>query len=307
MLSTLKQINLRKVWAHEAYDFTNWLVKEENIKLLEDEVGISLEDILTEQSVGKYKVDILATDSDTQQKVVIENQLEQTDHRHLGQIITYASGYEASVIIWIVKDAREEHKKAIEWLNNNTNSKISFILIRMELWQIGDSPFAPKFHILVEPNDWAKQLKENNNQNSSLTDTKQLQLEFWKGFKEFYNENDNNLKINRKPRAQHWYDINYGTSNSHISLTINSRENKLGCDLYIPKSQELFVKLYENKKEIEQEIGAELLWLELEDKMASRVKIEKQGDFTIQESWDDYFLWLKTFSEKFAKVFAKYN
>ncbi len=160
-LSKLNKVNLRDVWEHEALDFTNWLAQEENLEALSEEIGIDINLIKTEASVGKFNVDILAEDEATRRKIIIENQLEQTNHDHLGKIITYASGYDAEVIIWIVKDVRDEHQRAIEWLNEHTDEDINFFLIKIELWQIENSNPAPKFEIICSPNEWAKTIKVN--------------------------------------------------------------------------------------------------------------------------------------------------
>ena len=155
-LSRLTEVDLREVWQNEATDYTNWLANEENLRLLSDEIGIEIVLETTEASIGRFRVDILAKEEITGRKIIIENQLEQTNHDHLGKIITYASGLDAEIIIWIVKDVREEHEKAVNWLNENTDEKINFFAIRMELWKIGDSQIAPKFHVISQPNDWSK-------------------------------------------------------------------------------------------------------------------------------------------------------
>ncbi|MBU1121650.1 MAG: DUF4268 domain-containing protein, partial [Candidatus Omnitrophica bacterium] len=155
-LSKLKKVALRNVWKNEAKDFTNWLAEEENLSLLSDEIGIDIKLIKTEAIVGSFNVDILAEEENTGKKIIIENQLEITNHDHLGKIITYASGYDADIIIWLIKDVRDEHKQAIDWLNEHTDEKLNFFIIKIELWQIGDSPVAPKFQIISKPNDWAK-------------------------------------------------------------------------------------------------------------------------------------------------------
>lgn len=158
-LGKLKKIDLRKAWKHEAIDFTSWLAQDENLTLLSDEIGIGIKLIKTEASVGNFNVDILAEEENTGRKIIIENQLEPTNHDHLGKLVTYASGYDAEIIVWIVEDVKDEHKQAIDWLNEHTDEKLNFFLIKMELWQIGDSSFAPKFQIISNPNDWAKTLK----------------------------------------------------------------------------------------------------------------------------------------------------
>ncbi|MHA7842057.1 MAG: DUF4268 domain-containing protein [Winogradskyella sp.] len=305
-LGKLNKVNLREYWAHEALDFTQWLAQEENIQLLSDEIGVSLINVRPEEAIGRYNVDLVATDEDSERKVIIENQLEYTDHKHLGQIITYASGYNASIIIWIVKEVREEHQKAMEWLNNNTSADLSFFLIRMELWQIGDSPFAPKFHIIVEPNDWAKALQESTTSTKELTDTKLSQLDFWKQFKDYAKANNTSLRIGRKARAQHWYNISFGTSEAHIALTVSTRDNAIASSIYISKSPELFEKFSLNKEAIEEGLGFSLEWQELEGKLASRITIGRHADLNNEDEWETYFGWLLEKAEKMAKEFSKY-
>lgn len=305
-LAALKKVDLREFWRHEALDFTQWLAREENLDLLSNEIGIQLSDVQAEVPIGGYKVDLVATDEDSGHKVIIENQLEQTDHRHLGQIITYASGYDARIVIWIVKDVREEHQKAIEWLNNNTASDLSFFLIRMELWQIGDSPYAPKFHVVVEPNDWAKTLQQNQATTRELTDTKVMQLDFWRKFREYASAHKTQLRLGRKPRAQHWYNISFGTSEAHISLTLNTRDENLGCEVYIPRSPELYQKFLDHREEIDAKFEDRLIWMELEGKQASRIKVSTKGDLSEAERWEEYFQWLQRNAEQMQAVFGKY-
>ena len=195
VLGKLKKVDLREAWKHEALDFTNWLAKEENLSLLGEEIGLEIDLIEKEANVGSFHVDILAEESGTDRKIVIENQLEYTNHDHLGKIITYASGYDAEIIIWIVKEVRSEHKQAIDWLNEHTDDNIHFFAIKMELWQIGDSELAPKFQIICKPNQWAKILKKNP---SEKTNTQLQRLEFWTALNE-YLENKKMGKFNNIP------------------------------------------------------------------------------------------------------------
>ena len=183
-LSKLNKVELRDVWGHEAIDFTNWLAQKENLDALSEEIGVDIKLIKTEANVGKFSVDILAEEEASGRKIIIENQLEDTNHDHLGKIVTYASGYDAEIIIWIVKGVRDEHQKAIDWLNEHTDENISFFLIKIELWQIEGSNPAPKFEIMVSPNEWAKAIKTSPS-NGELTDTKLQQLEFWNKFKNY--------------------------------------------------------------------------------------------------------------------------
>lgn len=302
MLGKLSKVDLRKAWKHEALDFTRWLSEDENLSLLSDEIGIDIKLIQTEASVGKFNVDILAEEENTGRKIIIENQLETTNHDHLGKLITYASGYDAEIIIWIVKDVREEHKQAIDWLNEHTDEKIHFFAIKMELWQIGTSPYAPKFYIISKPNEWAKALKQSAS-SQQLTETKITQLDFWNKFKEY--AQNSKLRL-RKTYPQHWYDISIGNSESHIALTINTQENLIAVELYISDSKDLYLALEENKKNIEQDLGFSLEWMELQGKKASRIKLVREADLEKTEKWNEYFDWFKINAEKFQNVFGKY-
>jgi hypothetical protein len=305
-LGHLRKIDLREVWKHEALDFTHWLSKEENIQLLSDEIGISIIDVRPEESIGRYNVDLVGIDEDSGKSIIIENQLDYTDHKHLGQIITYASGYDASIIVWIVKEAREEHRKAVEWLNNHTSADLSFILIRMELWQIGDSPYAPKFHIIAEPNDWAKEIQQSQSISSELTDTRLKQLEFWQQFIDYTKNHKTKLRIGRKARARHWYNISFGTSEAHLSLTISMRENLMACSIYIPNAPDLYERFKENREVIEANLQTQFEWMALEGKLASRIKVEKSTDLANESNWNGCFEWLTINAEKMAGEFSKY-
>lgn len=302
-LGKIIKVELRKAWNHEASDFTNWLAEEENLRLLSDEIGIDIKLIQTEASVGKFNVDILAEEENTENKIVIENQLEPTNHDHLGKIITYASGYEASIVIWIVKEAREEHRQAIDWLNEHTDEDLSFFLIQVELWQIGDSPFAPKFEIISKPNDWAKIVRQSVG-NHKVTDMKARQLEFWEQFKEYAQNHNTILKL-RKASPKHWMDISIGNKYSYISLNFNSFDEAIRTEIYIPDDKEVFHFLEQQKDEIEKELGYKIEWMELQGKKASRIKVELPGLVDNTEEWEKYFAWMQETAEKFQKVFSE--
>jgi len=170
-LGKITKTDLRTAWKNEEYDFSAWLSEPENLALLSEEIGIDIRLVKTEAEVGKFSLDILAEEEATGRKIIIENQLETTNHDHLGKIITYAAGYDADIIIWIFKEIREEHRQAIDWLNENTAEKIAFFAVKLELWQIDNSAPAPKFQVISSPNEWAKVLKQGSNKDE-LTDTK---------------------------------------------------------------------------------------------------------------------------------------
>jgi len=302
-LSKLNKVELRNVWEHEAIDFTKWLALPENLETLSEEIGIEIKLIKTEASVGKFSVDILAEEEASGRKIIIENQLEDTNHDHLGKIVTYASGYNAEIIIWIVKGVREEHKRAIDWLNEHTDENINFFLIKIELWQIEGSNPAPKFEIIVSPNEWAKTIK-NSPVNGELTNTKLQQLEFWNKFQSYVQEKDTQIRL-RTPRPQHWYDVSMGSSDGHIALTINSRENLIACEIYITRNKDLYHFLREQKNEIEKEIGESIEWMDAA--IASRIKVKKSvSNLFEQAEMGKYFSWLYEKTILFQKVFGNY-
>ena len=217
-LGKLKEIkDLRKVWPHEALDFTPWLAEEDNLTLLADAVGLEITVDETESSVGDFNVDIYATETGTERKIIIENQLEDTNHDHLGKLITYASGKSADIVIWVVKRAREEHRSAIEWLNNHTDENIAFFLLEIKLYQIGSSGIAVKFEVVEKPNDWTKEIKRNTSNSPTL----QARYDYWVAFNDFAFQNNAFAKQfnKRKASTDHWMTFSVGSSACHISIS----------------------------------------------------------------------------------------
>lgn len=300
-LGVLEKVQLREAWKHEAHDFTNWLAKEENLASLSDEIGIDISLIRTEANVGKFNVDILAQEEHSGRKIIIENQLEITDHDHLGKIITYASGYDAEIIIWIVKEVREEHRQAVEWLNEHTESDINFFAIKMELWKIGESLFAPKFQVICKPNEWTKAIKPSNS--NDLSETKLMQLKFWEDFNEYCENKNTRLRL-RKPYPQHYYELSLGFSDACITLAISNKDNQLICELYIPDNKELYCELEKQKNNIESELNQKLEWCQMEGKKASRIKLSKEFELNTNEQ--KAFSWLEEKAVDFQKVFFTY-
>ncbi len=267
-LGKMIPVDLREIWKHEAHDFTQWMAKPENIESLNNTIGLSLVDIQTEKDVGAYKCDIVCRDEFSNNIVIIENQLESTDHDHLGKIITYASGLDASVIIWIVKEAREEHTSAIEWLNNHTDDTVSFFLLEVKAWKIGSSDPAIQLNIIEAPNDFNKNMKKTISVNSP-TETEMKKQEFWTAFNEVMKERKE-FNI-RKAWTSNWYDFSIGKSSCHLSAELINPKNKIRLSFLIPDDKELFDRLFENKEEIEKKVGTKLDWDRLEGKKASRI------------------------------------
>ena len=253
-LARIQEIkNLREIWPNEAGDFTNWLAEEENLSLLSETIGVDLELIKTEADVGRYSVDILAKESNLGRKVIVENQLEDTNHDHLGKLITYAAGHDAVLAIWIVRNAKEEHAKAIEWLNDHTDDTVGFFLIEIKLLQIDESLPAAQFKIIVKPNEWAKAIKSDSD-SKELTDTRQKQLQFWTDFRQYVGENFKSFSL-QSPRAQAWYDLRIGSSMAHLACRISTTKNQISCTLYIENNKRLYDYIYSRKNEVESKLG----------------------------------------------------
>jgi hypothetical protein len=155
-LGKLVRVDLRELWKNEEYDFSAWLAQPENLAELSDEIGIEIRLPEKEVAVGNYSLDILAEEEGTGRKIVIENQLERTNHDHLGKLITYAAGHDAKIVIWIFKAISEEHRSAIDWLNEITGEDCLFFAIEIQAWRINNSEAAPKFQVVCKPNEWAK-------------------------------------------------------------------------------------------------------------------------------------------------------
>ena len=285
-LGKFKELDVREVWAHEQYDFSKWLSSEDNIKELGDILNLSLTDVETEKFVGSYRCDILCKDELSGKTVLIENQLEQTNHDHLGKIITYASGLEAAVVVWIVSSVREEHSSAIAWLNKNTTDDIAFFLLEVHAYKIGDSLPAPMFKIIQQPNDFAKRVKVYS-KSADLSDTQAKRLEFWNMFNEVLEKAGKPFN-KRKASTDHWYSIAVGCSGCHISIDLVNKEHKIRVGLWIDDNKELFDRLLESKADIEKKAGLELRWNRLENKKATLIAADIFGlDFNNQSNYED--------------------
>ena len=300
-IGKLTQVDLREIWKNEEYDFSSWLAQEDNLAQLSDEIGISIRLLEKEAGVGKYSLDILAEEEVTGRKIIIENQLEKTDHDHLGKIITYAAGHDASIVIWIFKDITEEHRSAIDWLNENTGEDRLFFAIKIEAWRINTSDPAPKFQVICKPNEWAKVVKHRS-ESEDLGETDLKKLDFWTKLKSY--ANDNRIPLFRQtPAPQHWYNISIGSAESHISLTMNTRENRLGCEIYVRDNKPLFNFLKDQQAVIEHQLGATLEWIEAK-KACRAVQRKENADIDNEEVVTAMFDWLIERATAFERVFA---
>lgn len=285
-LDKLKKVDLRDVWPHEALDFTKWLSEEPNLAILSSAVGIELELIETESSAGSFNVDIHAQEAGTGRKVIIENQLEDTNHDHLGKVITYAAGKGAEVVVWVVARARDEHRQAIEWLNAHTDDEAAFFLVEIEVWSIGDSLPAPRFNVVEQPNEWARAVKASE----GLSDTDKIKLAYWTRYREVAEATPEFMKefSPRKPSKDHWSTLSCGSSAYHMALLIDTQAGRTGIEFYVPDDKVIGHKAIENKGVFERRLG--LKAKEFDASKASGIRLYKTGRSvrTQQDKWNDF-------------------
>ena len=306
-LSKIEKVNLRDCWQNEATDFTPWLASEENIALLADALGLNeLEVKAQEEHVGPFRADILCVDPGTDKLVLIENQLEKTDHTHLGQIITYAAGLDAVTIVWISEKFTEEHRAAIDWLNSITVKDFNFFGVEIQLIKIGDSRAAPMFNVIAKPNGWSKDVRYSANaSNETRTDTQNYRYEFWTAFCEYMSANPSKLFRPKSPSHDNWMNIAMGKSGFHICLITNTRERKATVELIIVNDidKSSFDALFEHKEEVETSIGKKLDWRRLEEKKSSRIDLTKHIDVDKPANYETIFQWYREYTEKFITYF----
>ncbi|MFT4603741.1 MAG: hypothetical protein ACI9W4_000456 [Rhodothermales bacterium] len=285
-LGRLSKVALRDVWKHEASDFTPWLAREANLALLGDVLGIDLELEGTEKNVGPFSADILCRNTLGGHYVLVENQLERTDHSHLGQLLTYAAGLNAVSVVWIAARFADEHRAAIDWLNEITSDEINFFALEVELWRIGDSPVAPKFNVVARPNDWSRTVASAARSVGELSELNQVQLAFWEAFKEYADQNALRIRA-RKPRPSNWADFAIGRSEFNLSATINSQTGATSAGLYMQREED-FHLLEADRSEIERAFGSPLRWEAMPGKKASWIAFDlSDAQITDWATWPD--------------------
>jgi hypothetical protein len=288
-IGRLERVPLRELWRHEEHGFSAWLAR--NIEPLAEAVGISLTDPQREVTAGSFSVDLVAEDSDSN-RVVIENQLEATDHDHLGKVLTYLTNLDAKTAIWIAKEPRPEHVRAVSWLNEITPDDVAFFLVKLAAYRIGASDPAPLFTVIVGP---SQETKGFGQQKKDLAERHLLRLRFWEGLLARAKAEDFLLHAGRAPVKEAWI----GTGAGRTGLAFNYviwMEDEAGVELYIDtgdreENKLLFDGLAENRLEIEGEFGEPLEWERLDEKRASRVRhtIRRGGLASGEARWPE--LW----------------
>lgn len=291
--------DLRGIWQDEARDFTPWLARAETIGTLADFLGLGpdgLEVEAVERLVGPYRADILPRDTVDGSWVLIENQLEPTDHNHLGQLLTYAAGLEAKMVVWIAREVRAEHAAALEWLNDLSGEDgPSFFALEIELWRIGNSPIAPRFNAVVRPNDWTRSAStaKKGIEEAELSPLREMQRSYWAGVESLLADRGGRLRP-VKPQPAQWVSHGIGRTGVMLSVVMNTRERWIRTEIYLTgaTAKSRYFDLLARREEIETSLGYELDWQELPDKTDSRSAVllpdvdpAEEGDWPRQHGW----------------------
>jgi len=308
-LGKMQKVELREIFKNEASDFTPWLAQEDNIALLGEVLGLELEVQKQEANVGSFRADILCKEAQSGKAVLVENQIEPTDHGHLGQLLTYAGGLDAAFVVWIAQKFAEEHRAALNWLNEKfegVEDAPGFFGVEVELWRIGSSEPAPRFNVVAKPNDWSTSVKRVARE-AGLTEKEQLRLKYWSKLCEHLLSTRSTLQPN-SAGARKWIGLKSPVKN--FSLGFWTELNGIGT--YIGFSGEEASKLIaqirvKHAKDFERDVGEEIDWPEASNAdKRYYVRVWRDADSSDESDWPAQHQWLKDAGEKFARAFPKY-
>ena len=308
-MGRLERVALREAWEREAEDFTPWLAQEENIALLGDTIGIALEVEAQEKQVGPFRADILCLDTDSTDDhwILIENQLNRTDHTHLGQLMTYAAGLDAVTIVWIASQFTDEHRDALDWLNKMTDEEIRFFGIEVELWQIGNSPMAPKFNIVSKPSKWtATSSRARRELMAELTPHKQMQVDYWGKLQKLMLQRDGNVRP-RKGLPQFWQTFAIGRTQFELLANFHIGKNYVSASLYLTgdDNKTHFALLHQDRERIEEELDTTLYWDKKQHANYCTIgSTIDDCDLKNRDTWPELLEWQYEMLESLHRVFA---
>jgi hypothetical protein len=308
-LGRLERVELRDIWISEATSFTPWLARPENIAILSETLNIDLQLEAQERAVGPFRADLLCKDIDTDRWVLIENQLERTDHTHLGQLLTYASGLDAVTIIWIAARFTEEHRATLDWLNKITNESFRFFGLEVELWRIGDSNAAPKLNMISKPNEWSHSVAKAARviDDGEQSDTRVMQVKYWAGLNTVLEAVGGPVAGRRKAQPQSWMHYRIGRSYMGLGGAMNTQKKNIRAELYLqgPPAKTYFGLLKGQKEAIQHELNYPLDWQELPDGQDSRIAIFlNDADPADEADWPRQHDWLATRLNELYRVLA---
>ena len=305
-LRQLTPVDLSEVWETEPHHFTPWLAREENLTLLGEALGMALEFEAQEINIGSFRADLRCKNTVDDSWVLIENQLEATDHRHVGQLLTYAAGLDARTVVWIAKTFRQEYRAMLDWLNRITDERYRLFGVEVKVWQIGDSERAVQFEVVSSPNDWSRGVSLDA-ANQELSETYQKQFRYWTGLRECMAEKGSFVKC-PSPRPSRYLQGSIGRTNFGLMIWLASSRNEIGIWLYVAgeSADAYFHLLQEQQDEIHKAFGETLQWNELPGNKRSRIGLTKVDTDPLDESdWPQQFEWFTTKLERFNDVFRE--
>lgn len=292
-LGALTPVPVREIWAKEDRDFTPWLL--DNAELLSGALGIDLELHQAEHPVGTFSLNLLGRAPGSEEVVIVENQLEESDHKHLGQLLTYAGGTDARTIVWIATNFREEHRSALDWLNENTGEGTRFFGVEISAVKIGDSVPAPLFNVVAKPNDWGKAVKANANTIGG-SERNVAYSEFWTKFLVTVRQRHPEWTKAAGSYYQSWLSLPSGVSGISMSTTFNRRGLCSELVTYfenIEASHANYKALFGVKEDFEASYGGELEWDQKDDRKTCKISDYLEGaDIFEYSKWDEYVDWL---------------
>ena len=304
-LGRLEQVPVREAWADEARDFTPWLLA--NADRLSEALNMDLDLKTAEHPVGDFSLDLIGEDAVTGQRVIIENQLERSDHKHLGQLLTYAGGTEPAVVIWLAQSFRDEHISALTWLNSSTNSAIGFFAVQVDVFRIGDSMLAPQFTVVVQPNEWQRTLRQRSD--AEISPKKLLYQEFWQTVIDQIATEHPDWTNARKAPLQNWIAFPTGIRGVHYSVEFTSQGLEAGVALNTRDPQvnaQRFELMKSHAAEIDAAIGTTTDWKGPHSSWSGfNIHCERPAAIEDRNSWPDLAAWIIDVQERMRGVFAE--
>lgn len=291
-LGRLKAVEPRSIWPHEALGFTPWLLQ--NVDVLSDLLGMDLVLEVAEHPVGTFSLDLKGYDEATGEVVIVENQLEQSDHTHLGQIITYAAGTEPTTVVWVTTGFRPEHRAAIDWLNQRTDENTRFFGVVIRVVQIGDSQPAPNFELVAQPNDWEKRVK-NKTTSSEVSAKTKIYREFWDHVLGKVRETHPEW-TRARTNDQSWSNTSLGLSGMVISMQWLG--GRFVTQIYFDSSdgdlnQARFDWLLRHREAFESALGSSPIWDPMPGRKGARIVLTSPFDEVADSSrWPEMVAWL---------------
>jgi hypothetical protein len=301
----LEVVNVREIWHNEARDFTPWLLN--NADYLAEVLGVDIEMERAEHPVGGFSLDLIGRDLTNDAVLIVENQLDSTDHSHLGQLVTYAAGTGASTIVWIATSFRDEHRQAVDWLNQSTREDVRIFGLELHAVRIGTSPAAPMLRVAAQPNDWQKQVRSAS-EASRVGPKGALYIQFWTRYLERMREEHPDWSRARKPPSDNWMAFPSPLSGTSLN-TAFGRGQRLRHELYIDtgykeRNEEIYQNLLSQQQVLEAAYGGPLSWYEWPEYRACSVADYRDGDVTHTSLHDEYIDWFFDTGTRFRIALA---